>query len=202
MTQESLIDESGVPFDAPRDEEQAAERERLAYRREIGLTAKQLCFVEEYVVDFNATQAAIRAGYSPETAYSIGSELLAKPLVRAELARRQQDRSERLEISADRVLQELAKLATFDPRKFFHPDGTPKSPWELDDTTAAALAGVEVQQTYEGSGENRRITGVTFKLKHVDKGQNLDRLCRIYGMYAQRDEGGSDVEFDVLTVDV
>lgn len=74
------------------------------------LTAKQKRFVEEYLIDLNATQAAIRAGYSEDTAYSIGSENLKKPEVQQAISEAQAARSERTGITADRVLQELAKV--------------------------------------------------------------------------------------------
>jgi phage terminase small subunit len=77
-------------------------------RRE--LTAKQKRFVEEYLIDLNATQAAIRAGYSEDTAGAIGHENLKKPEIQDAISEAQAARSKRTEITADRVLQELAKV--------------------------------------------------------------------------------------------
>lgn len=74
------------------------------------MTKKQKLFVEEYLIDLNATQAAIRAGYSPETAGSIGSENLKKPEIRARIDKAMAERSKRTGINQDRVLQELAKI--------------------------------------------------------------------------------------------
>jgi phage terminase small subunit len=78
--------------------------------RSVRLTPKQQRFVEEYLVDPNATQAAIKAGYSPKTARAIGSENLTKPAIRAAICRAQAERSERTRISADQVLKELAQI--------------------------------------------------------------------------------------------
>ncbi len=78
------------------------------------LPGKRARFVEEYLVDFNGTQAAIRAGYSVRTAYSQASRLLNDVKVRAELDRRRRDLIERKELSQDRVLEEVRRLA-------FHP---------------------------------------------------------------------------------
>lgn len=75
------------------------------------LTPKQQRFVQEYLVDLNATQAAIRAGYSPKTAEIIGFENLRKPKIKAEIDRVMQDRAKRTEITQDKVVQELAKIA-------------------------------------------------------------------------------------------
>lgn len=79
-----------------------------------GLTAKQQRFVEEYLVDLNATQAAIRAGYKAKTAAVIGSENLKKPYVKAEIQKRQQEKSNKTGITQERVLNELAKVAFAD----------------------------------------------------------------------------------------
>jgi len=75
------------------------------------LTAKQKAFVQEYLVDLNATQAAIRAGYSAKTAGSIGQRLLTKVEIQAELAAAMAARGERTEITADYVLRRLKEEA-------------------------------------------------------------------------------------------
>ena len=75
------------------------------------MTRKQKRFVKEYMIDLNATQAAIRAGYSPETAYSIASENLRKPEIENYIAKEQAIISARTGVSVDRVLKELARIA-------------------------------------------------------------------------------------------
>ena len=74
------------------------------------MTEKQKRFVEEYLIDLNATQAAIRAGYSPQTAYSIGEENLRKPEIKSRIDKAMAERSRRTGINQDRVLQELARI--------------------------------------------------------------------------------------------
>ena len=71
------------------------------------LTDKQKRFVEEYLVDLNATQAAIRAGYSEQTAYSIGQRLLKKVEVQEAIQQAQNKRSERTQITQDEVIRRL-----------------------------------------------------------------------------------------------
>lgn len=73
----------------------------------MALTAKQVRFVEEYLIDLNATQAAVRAGYSAKTAGSIGQENLTKPEIAAAIQVRQEKRSERVELSQDWVVERL-----------------------------------------------------------------------------------------------
>lgn len=76
----------------------------------MALTAKQALFAKEYIVDFNATQAAIRAGYSEKTAMEQGYQLLQKTSVIAAIKEEQDKRSQRTEITADMVLKEYAKI--------------------------------------------------------------------------------------------
>lgn len=78
------------------------------------LTPKQQAFVDEYLVDLNATQAAIRAGYNPKTARSIAAENLAKPNIADAIAKRQQDRLERVEVKQDDILRTLLNMLAAD----------------------------------------------------------------------------------------
>ncbi len=80
----------------------------------MSLTAKQQLFIEEYLVDLNATQAAIRAGYSARNADKIGPELLGKTRVAEAIKVAQQGRSDRTGITQDEVIQGLKKEATLD----------------------------------------------------------------------------------------
>lgn len=79
------------------------------------MTPKQEAFVREYLIDLNATQAAIRAGYSEKTAHVIGHENLSKPEIAEAIAAAMNSRSDRTEVTADMVLNELAMLAFYDP---------------------------------------------------------------------------------------
>ncbi len=76
----------------------------------MALTAKQSLFVKEYLVDLNATQAAIRAGYSEKTAGQIGDENLKKPKIANLIQKAMDERVERVEINADEVLMDLAEM--------------------------------------------------------------------------------------------
>lgn len=150
--------------------------------RQSEATAKQRRFVEEYLIDLNATQAAIRAGYSEQTARQIGCENLAKPDIQAAIATAMEERSRRTSLTADVVLQELARIALFDMRKMYHADGSLKSVHELGDDAAAVLAGVDVVEEYTGSGEDRKLSGYTKKVKVHDKVPALTLAMRHLGM--------------------
>ena len=84
---------------------------------ETELTPKQRAFVREYLIDLNATQAAIRAGYSEKAARSVAAENLTKPNIASAIDAAMKLRAERTDITADRVLKELAKIGFADIRK-------------------------------------------------------------------------------------
>ena len=165
----------------------------------MALTPKQARFAAEYLIDLNATQAAIRAGYSAKTAYSQGERLLRHVEVAQAIQAGQQARAVRTEITQDRVLQELARIAFFDIRQLYRPDGTMKDPSEMDADTAAALASIEVREELErGTGDDeadgqapggatRRkrgelVGGYTIKTRVFDKVATLQLAMRHLGM--------------------
>lgn len=138
----------------------------------MALRDKQAVFVREYLVDLNATAAAKRAGYSEKTAHVIGQENLRKPAIKEAISEAMKARSDRTEITADRVLLELGRLAFLDIRKAFNADGSLKPIHELDDDTAAAIAGIEVSETHGGDS----AAGTLKKIKLSDKRASLE-LC-------------------------
>jgi phage terminase small subunit len=134
------------------------------------LTDKQKLFCKEYLVDLNATQAAIRAGYSADSAAAIGSENLIKPEIQARVQELMDKRSKRTEITADRVLKELARIGFSDPRKVMAWNGETmvvKDSEELSEDDAACVSEVSSTTTKEGG---------SIKLKMHDKIAALDKL--------------------------
>ncbi|MCL1789879.1 MAG: terminase small subunit [Peptococcaceae bacterium] len=108
------------------------------------LTVRQLAFVDEYLIDLNGTQAAIRAGYSPRSASSIANDLMDKPHVADEIARRMAERSKRTGVNADRVIRELAKVAFADITDIVGMDGQLRPEvYTRDDT--AAIASIKIR---------------------------------------------------------
>lgn len=154
------------------------------------LTAKQQRFVDEYLVDLNATQAAIRAGYSKKTAGSIGEENLKKPEIAAAVAARQAKIAEKLEITQERVVAELAKLGFCNMQDYMRPgfDGDPVLDFSaLTRDQAAALTEVTVEDFKDGRGEDARdVRRVKFKL--ADKRAALVDLGKHLGMFKDRVE--------------
>lgn len=163
----------------------------------MALTPRQGRFVDEYMKSLNATQAAIKAGYSAKTADVQGPQLLRKTSVANELAKRQGRLAAKTEITKDRIVAELAKIAFYDVRKAvkWGPgdyektmlDGTVARSSgvllidsdDLDAETAAAIS--EVGNTRDG-----------VKIKFHDKRSALVDLAKMLGMY----DGGKDDDDD------
>lgn len=153
------------------------------------LTPKQERFVQEYLVDLNATAAAIRAGYSKKTANRIASENLSKPDIQAAIQEAIQNRQKRTEVTQDMVIQELAKLGFFDIRKLFDEDGKPLDISKLDGDTAAALVGLDVQDISDNDGN---YIGFLKKYKMADKIRALELLGKHLGAWEPKDNGPKD----------
>lgn len=140
----------------------------------MAITEKQKKFVEEYLIDLNATQAAIRAGYSIKNAGKIGHELLEKTRISNEITKKIAERSRRTGINADRVLIELAKIAFVNADDVIESkDATLKENASRDDL--AAIQSVKVK-TFGEDGVEREI-------KLADKIKALDMLGRHLGMW-------------------
>ena len=161
----------------------------------MALTEKQKRFVDEYLIDLNATQAAKRAGYKDA---NIGRQLITKNNVSEAIQVAMTERSQSTNITKERVLLEYARLAFFDPRKLFEPDGKPKDITALDDDTAAALVGLDVTEEYEGAGEGREFVGFTKKYKLANKLGALDSLGKHLGLF---DGHGGGSESGVQIID-
>ena len=155
----------------------------------MALTKKQKIFVDEYMIDLNATQAAIRAGYSPDTAGSIGSENLKKPEIRARIEKAMAERSKRTGINQDRIIMELAKIALLNPKGLVNFDeATIKE--DATDEDVAAVASVKVKRFPTKDGE-----GVEREVKMYDKTKALELLGRHLGMFKDKVEvSGLDEE--------
>lgn len=141
------------------------------------MTKKQKRFVEEYLIDLNATQAAIRAGYSPDTAGSIGNENLKKPEICACVEKAMAERSKRTGVCADRVVQELAKIAFLNLRDVIDPK-TAAVREDASDEDTAALQSIKVKKSYSETGES-----IEREAKAADKLKALELLGRHLGMW-------------------
>jgi phage terminase small subunit len=159
------------------------------------LTPRQQRFVAEFLVDLNATRAAQAAGYSAKTARQAGSRLLTNVDVSAAVAAGQAVHLDRLALTKQRVLQEYARIAFLDPRRFWQKTvvtriafGVPlletvvqlKDVTELDDDDAAALASFEAVIKNGAAGDG--VTDVVHKIKFWNKLDALNALAQHLGI--------------------
>ena len=143
-----------------------------------GLTPKQASFCEEYLIDLNASQAAIRAGYSTKNTSSIAAQLMSKTKVRNAIAREMAARSRRTGITQDRVLRELARVAFVNPSDVIDFDtGTVKEDAGADDLAAVSSCKVKTMSMGEDSAMVER------EIKLNDKIKALDLLGKHLGLY-------------------
>lgn len=151
------------------------------------LTEKQKRFIEEYLIDLNATQAAIRAGYSPNSARDIGSENLTKPDIRARIDEALAERSKRTGINADRVLREIARIAFVNAADVINFDSaTIAEGASTDDTAAIASVKVKTIPTADGEGVEREI-------RLADKLKALELCGKHLGMFKDNPEANVPV---------
>ena len=177
------------------------------------LSPQQERFVQEYLAEtpYNATAAYIRAGYraTGQAARTAAARLLKQPAIQQAIADARARSASKFEITRERVLEEYAKLAFFDPRNFYNTDGSLKLPTELDDATAAALIGYEVDALVDDAppeeeledqptgGKLRRkrtpkaVIGKTVKITYVKKKDALDSIVNLMGWKKEPPEKGT-----------
>lgn len=153
----------------------------------MGLNPKQQRFVAEYLVDLNATQAAIRAGYSAKGARVNGPRLLSNAVVAAAIQERQAKRIGKLELTADAVLGELLRIAKADIAEAFEEDGNLRKLSEIPEDVRRAVAGIEIDDRWEGRGEEA-VRYTVKKLKFWDKNRALELLAKNLGLLVEKHE--------------
>ena len=152
------------------------------------LNARQLRFIDEYIVSMNATRAAIHAGYSPKTARAIGSQNLAKFEIAAEIARRL-ERSKELpnkqpDAQAKRIISQLERVAFADIRGIFCPKGTirPSHEWPKEAWDGIKSATISEKLGPPGPDGKRQHFIHRATIKFNDRIAALATLAEIHGM--------------------
>ncbi len=153
------------------------------------LTPKQARFVENYLIDLNATQAAIRAGYSEATANQQGPRLLENADVMAAIDAAKIERSEETKIDAVWVLKRLADEATANIADLYDENGDLKSvhEWPLI-WQQGLVTGIEIDALFDGQGEGRKQIGVVKKLKLSDRIRRLELIGKHIRVNAFQDQ--------------
>jgi phage terminase small subunit len=167
------------------------------------MTPKQEAFVREYLIDLNATQAAIRAGYSERTAGQQGEQLLKKLEIANAIAAAMQARSQRTEITADYVLNRLVEIDQMDVLDIMGEDMALKPLSEWPAVWRRYLSGFDLAEMFEGRGEEREMVGILKKIKWPDKVKNLELLGKHVAVQAFKDkvEHSGEMTLNVLPED-
>lgn len=176
----------------------------------VALTARQSRFRDEYLLDLNATQAALRAGFAKSTAEKKAPLWVGKSRESCPANMRHvwdavdeaiQERSKRTQLDADSVLQQLGRLGFSDIRKLFTPAGQLRSVADLPDDIAAAIASIEVvTKTIPGMGDEEPEVEYIHKIKLTDKVKPLELLGKHLKMFTERHEhsapGGGPIQHE------
>ena len=134
----------------------------------MALTPKQKRFVDEYLIDLNATQAAIRAGYSKKTASVVGCENLTKPNIAKAIEESQSQRSKRTKVDADYVLKRLVEIDQMDVADIINADGSIKPVVDWPECWRRTISSIEVTEIGD--------VGLLKKIRLPDKLKNLELL--------------------------
>lgn len=144
------------------------------------MTLKNQRFVDEYLIDLNQTQAAIRAGYSPRSAHNQGERLMKNAEVHTRIAEAMAELSKRTGVNQERVIRELARVAFINATDVINmSDATIKSDAGRDDTAAISSVKVKTIPTEEGEIVEREV-------KISDKLKALELLGKHLGMFTEK----------------
>ena len=163
------------------------------------LTDKQEAFCQEYIIDLNATQAAIRAGYSEKTAKEIGCENLSKPNIQANLQVLMRNRQDSLKVSAEYVLRRLKEIDELDVIDIMLDDLSdfrPLSEWPK--TWRTSISGLDLSKMVNGNDEP--IETIIKKIKWPDKTKNLELIGRHVSVKAWDKEDNKNDNDKVINI--
>lgn len=153
------------------------------------LTPKQKLFCKYYLISLNATESAIKAGYSKKTADVMGARLLVNVKVKKELEEMMNKRAEKLEISADKVIEEIAKLAFANTTDILDITDTSVKIKDLAELDTSCIASAE--EVFDKDGNRLGV-----KVRLHDKTKNLELLCRHLGLFKDKIEHSYDEKIE------
>jgi len=163
------------------------------------LTHRQSKFIDEYLIDLNATQAAIRSGYSYKTARTIAANLLAHVNIQRHISIKREQMAADAGVTQERVINEYARIAFLDPSALFDDDGKLIPLHKLPKNVVAAIAGMDHVISRIGSGDDSEIEH-TKKIKICDKLKALDSLSRHLGIFEKdNSQKQGDALFELLS---
>jgi phage terminase small subunit len=158
---------------------------------------KRARFAAEYCVDLNGAAAAIRAGYAPKSAKVTASRLLTDANLAASIRARLDRMANKAELTPERVMRALASLCFSDVRSLFDENNNLKPMADLTPDQAAAISGIESEEIFSGSGEDRKVTGVARKIKLWNKVGALAQAAAVLGMTKPVDPAGAGLHVTI-----
>ncbi len=167
------------------------------------LSEKRLMFCQEYIKDLNATQAAIRAGYSERSAQVTASRLLSDAMVLETIDKLYKQRSHEVKIDANYVLARLAEIDQMDVADILTDDMEFRPISEWPSAWRRYVSGVDLAEMFEGRGPERTVVGILKKIKWPDKVKNLELLGKHVNVSAFRENVGlSDADGNPININV
>lgn len=155
----------------------------------MALTDKQERFCQEYVIDSNGTQAAIRAGYSPDTAMEQASRLLRNVKVSERVDQLREEIKKRNQITVDELVTRLANIARFDIKELYDEEGTLKLPADIEPEHREAILGIDSEEKVIGKKDGEdgydsvKAIVATRKVKIMNKLDAIEKLMKHLGGY-------------------
>lgn len=153
----------------------------------MALTAKQQRFIVEYLIDLNAAQAAIRAGYAVKGAKDQAYQLMQRPEVVAAIKSAMEARNQRTQVDADYVLNRLTEIDQMDLLDILDDDMSIKPLSKWPKVWRQSLSGFDIAEMFEGVGKERDLVGLMKKIKWPDKVKNLELLGKHVNVNAFRE---------------
>lgn len=156
------------------------------------ISDKEEKFIEKYVETLNGSESYLYAypKTKPSAAKTSGSRMLSREHVKVEIEKRVAKRTAKNEITADRILQELAKIAFSNVGDLFDPKtNAMKNIGDVDSATLSAVSGISIEE----NGYGKRKEGTTKKVRMYDKIRALEKLGHYVGLFKEKSESTEDV---------
>jgi phage terminase small subunit len=144
--------------------------------------------VREYLIDLNPTRAYLAAGYSGKNPSQSASLLLRNPKIVAAIDSAQAKAANQAGISVSRVLSECENSAFLDPIFLFNQNGTLKALEDIPESARRAIAGIDIEETFVGTGKDRVWKGYIKRIRLVSKEGMLTLIARHLGMFVDKTE--------------
>jgi phage terminase small subunit len=164
------------------------------------LSDKQIRFCNEYLVDYNGSKAAIRAGYSKKAAKEQASRMLTNANIQNYLSAKKEKVLNKLEISRERVMLEIGRLAFSNISQYFDENGNLKSLSDLSPEDVAALSSVEIKEEFDTVDGKKVSSGFARKIKLWDKTKALEMLAKHFQIYSDAPEVNNNLTMPEVRV--